>query len=164
MGRAARGVTVMKLAPDDEIISCEVVSADSRILLVGERGVGKLTCYDEFSTHHRATGGMRAIRITEKTGPLSVATSVFSGDEVELISMKGRTVRLQASDISVLGRNAGVVRLMNLAEDDAIAGLSLIHKNDLIRRDDVPLSRPESDQELQEDIPFETADNADSNE
>ena len=43
MGRDARGVRAMRLAPGDSIISCDVVSEETDILILSECGVGKRT-------------------------------------------------------------------------------------------------------------------------
>ena len=131
MGRSARGVKAMKLDEGDEIISCEVITGDSRILLVSTHGIGKITSYDEFSVHHRATGGQRAMRISERTGRLAVANTVFPGDEVALMTAGGNIIRLAVDTIPQLSRDAAGSYLIRPDEGDAVANVSLIHKDDL---------------------------------
>ena len=131
MGRSARGVKAMKLDEGDEIISCEVITGDSRILLVSTHGIGKITSYDEFSVHHRATGGQRAMRISERTGRLAVANTVFPGDEVALMTAGGNIIRLAVDSIPQLSRDAAGSYLIRPDEGDAVANVSLIHKDDL---------------------------------
>ena len=131
MGRSARGVKAMKLDEGDEIISCEVITGDSRILLVSTHGIGKITSYDEFSVHHRATGGQRAMRISQRTGRLAVANTVFPGDEVALMTAGGNIIRLAVDTIPQLSRDAAGSYLIRPDEGDAVANVSLIHKDDL---------------------------------
>ena len=64
MGRNARGVRAMSLSKGDSIISCDVVADESEILILSERGFGKRTDFGEFTAHHRATGGVRAMNVT----------------------------------------------------------------------------------------------------
>lgn len=133
MGRSARGVIAMKLKKDDVIISCEVITDDSKILLVSEHGIGKITSYDEFSVHHRATGGQRAMRINERTGKLAVANTVFKGDEVALMTAGGNIIRLAVDSIPQLSRTAAGAYLIRPEEGDTVANVSLIHKEDLVQ-------------------------------
>lgn len=131
MGRGARGVRGMKLDSDDKIISCEVIIENSQILLVSEHGIGKLTSYDEFSVHHRATSGQKAMNINERTGRLAVANTVFPGDEVALMTAGGNIIRLAVDKIPHLSRTAAGCYLIKPNEGDSVSNVSLIHKPDL---------------------------------
>ncbi|MBR4875320.1 MAG: DNA gyrase subunit A, partial [Clostridia bacterium] len=70
MGREAFGVRGIKLREGDFVIGADKQSAGTYLLTVTEKGYGKLTSVEEYTVHHRASGGMMAHNLTEKTGKL----------------------------------------------------------------------------------------------
>lgn len=126
MGRAARGVKAMKLAPDDRIIAAWTVAPDENLLLVSETGIGKRTKPEEFPIHHRGSGGVQAMHLGARTGRLAAAVGVASSDEVGLMTEKGRMIRLSASDIPLLSRTATGSIVLRLNDGDLLASVSVI--------------------------------------
>lgn len=126
MGRSARGVRGMKLAPDDIIISFDVVNEDKHSLIISERGVGKRTCYSDFTSHHRGGSGVKAMNLGAKTGRLVSSSGVSDSDEIIFISAKGRLIRVAASQIAVLSRTAMGSILVRLDEGDSVVGSSIV--------------------------------------
>ena len=126
MGRSARGVRGMKLAPDDIIISFDVVNEDKHSLIISERGVGKRTCYSDFTSHHRGGSGVKAMNLGAKTGRLVSSSGVSGSDEIIFISAKGRLIRVAASQIAVLSRTAMGSILVRLDEGDSVVGSSIV--------------------------------------
>ena len=61
MGRAARGVTGIKLAEGDKLTGMEVVTPDGFLLVVTEKGFGKRTELKQYRTQGRATKGVATI-------------------------------------------------------------------------------------------------------
>jgi len=127
MGRQAHGVRGIKLAPEDYVVGCEVVREGRQPLFVTKKGIGKRTEFSEFTPHHRGTSGVRAMQISDKTGPLIGSWGVSPEDEIILMTNHGRVVRLEARDISVLGRSATGYRMISLDEGDTVADVSVIH-------------------------------------
>ncbi|MDR3279614.1 MAG: DNA gyrase subunit A [Synergistaceae bacterium] len=126
LGRAAQGVRGIKLDEGDRVVGCDVIIQGRQLLLVSKHGIGKRTPYDEFTQHHRATGGVRAMRLNDRTGELIGASGVSEDDEIMLISGHGRVVRMMASEISSLSRSATGYTIVKLDDGDSVADISII--------------------------------------
>jgi DNA gyrase subunit A len=125
MGRTATGVIGIKLDADDEVVSCDVVSDDSReLLVVTEFGYGKRTKLSTFPRKGRGGKGVIAAKLTRPRGHIVGACVVSPDDEVFLISDDGVVIRMRVETISRQGRPATGVRVMNLAEGASVSAVA----------------------------------------
>ena len=127
MGRTAMGVRGMKLGKGDVVISAETVPNawnSATLMVISEHGYGKRTDIDEYKIQNRGGSGIKTANVTAKTGQL-ISAKVFETDEAEVvaISKKSQVIRVDAKEISVLGRQTQGVRVMKLREGDSIASL-----------------------------------------
>jgi len=127
MGRQARGVRGIKLEDGDTVVGCDIVREGRQSLLVTKKGIGKRTEFSDFTPHHRGTSGVRALQVSDKTGPVIGSWGVSSEDEIIVMTNHGRVVRIEAGDISILGRSATGYRVIRLDEGDTVADVSIIH-------------------------------------
>ncbi|MDA8425758.1 MAG: DNA topoisomerase (ATP-hydrolyzing) subunit A [Treponema sp.] len=123
MGRASRGVTGIKLEDDDELTAMLRVSAKERMLVLSEYGFGKRVEFDNFSTHGRATRGQIIYTPEERTGELVGAITVSDEDSVVVITSQGKTLKIAAASVSVQGKGAKGVRILNIDRPDFVVGL-----------------------------------------
>ncbi len=132
MGRPAAGVISIRLQQGDKLTSMEVIEPDSSVLIVTDRGYGKRTDVDEYPVKGRATGGVLTISKSslDEIGEIAAAKVVKDEDEVMLISANGMVLRLRVKDISKMGRATRGVRMMNLDNDDFVAGLAVLSRED----------------------------------
>ena len=130
MGRQARGVRGIRLMGGDLVVGCDIVKPGHQVLLVRERGVGKRTCYDEFMPHHRASGGCRAMKISPKTGKIVGSWGLMPDDQIIVMTNRGRVIRLDVDEISILGRTATGYRVIKVAEGDEVADISVIRTSE----------------------------------
>ena len=123
MGRTASGVRAITLKGDDEIISMLVVRPTHKhILIVSENGFGKRTAMSLFKTQKRGGSGLKAAKISAKTGKLVSALSMGEGqDELIAVSQKGQVIRMPIKKISILGRATQGVKVMRLSAGDKVA-------------------------------------------
>ncbi|GAB1427040.1 hypothetical protein MASR2M17_04660 [Aminivibrio sp.] len=126
MGRTARGVRAIRLAPGDEVISCEVVSPDRLAMVMSEKGVAKRTRFDEFTLRHRGGSGVKAMNIGKRTGRLIGSWAIAEDDEIIAITARGRMIRLAASEIPQLSRTAAGSIAVRLDEGDLVADGSIV--------------------------------------
>ncbi|MDQ5913125.1 MAG: gyrase subunit [Patescibacteria group bacterium] len=132
MGRTARGVRGMRLRPGDVVVGMDVVEEESNIFVISEKGYGKRTKISQFSPHKRGGVGIRSAVVNSKTGNLiSVKSLTDETPEVIIISNNGQTIRLGLKDIPSLGRTTQGVRIMRLAENDSVASIALVSKEQL---------------------------------
>ncbi len=128
MGRNAAGIIGMRLSGEDEIIDLDVVKKDSSLFVLTEKGFGKRVEYKNFANKGRGGKGMAFVKINEKNGFAKGVKSVFDSDEVIIASKSGMTIRLTAGDISLQGRSAAGVKLLDLSGDDMISDFAVINE------------------------------------
>ena len=131
MGRGAGGVLGMRLRRGDEIIGMQLIAQGKDLLLVSEYGYGKRTPVSEFKVQNRGGYGIICYKPTEKTGNLVGAKLVNDDREILLITTEGTLIRIEVSGISVIGRMASGVRLMNVERenDSRIASIAKVREN-----------------------------------
>jgi DNA gyrase subunit A len=131
MGRTARGVRGMRLGPDHRLISLVAVEDEQlAVLTATENGFGKRTPVTDFTRHGRGTQGMIAIQTTARNGRVVAARLVASDDEIMLITTGGVLIRTHVNEIREMGRATQGVRLINLGEEERLAGLEKIVEKD----------------------------------
>lgn len=130
MGRAARGVRGVRLRPNDSVVGMDVVCAEEQMLLViSQKGYGKITKALHFPSHKRGGVGIKAAVVTAKTGPIiTVQTLEDDANEALLISKNGQTIRVALKDIPTLGRTTQGVRVMRLADGDAVSSIGIMQE------------------------------------
>ncbi len=74
-----------------------------------------------YRTQRRGGKGLRDMKTTERNGPVVGIVSVRDDDELFMITARGKIQRVAAREISVIGRNTQGVRIMSLDEDDTLA-------------------------------------------
>ena len=130
MGRSARGVRGIRLRPGDKVVGVDVVDPSNdkaKLLIMGERGYGKITKASNFPVHKRGGIGIKAAVVTAKTGNIMTVRSLDDDTkEIIVISASGQTIRLAISSISVLGRATQGVRIMSLGAGDLVASVGLV--------------------------------------
>lgn len=129
-GRSSMGVRGMNLADGDEVVAMQLDSQGYYLLVVSENGMGKRTCISEFTCQNRGGKGVKCYKITEKTGNVVGAKAVNEENEIMIITTEGIIIRLQCSDISILGRITSGVKLMNLQEGITVASVAKVREKE----------------------------------
>jgi DNA gyrase subunit A len=125
MGRTATGVIGIRLDPDDEVVSCDVIRGDDEeVLIITEYGFGKRTKLAQFPRKGRGGKGVIAAKLTRPRGPIVGACVVRSEDEIFLISNGGVVIRMAVQTISRQGRPATGVRVMNLSQGTQVSAVA----------------------------------------
>ena len=127
VGRVSQGVMGMRLNEDDCIVGMEVIQNEKDYLLaITENGFGKRTELEEYRHQTRAGKGVLTYKITEKTGDLVGVKIVKETDDVMLITDSGVIIRLNVSEISVLGRSTQGVTLMRTGDGGKVVTLAKV--------------------------------------
>jgi DNA gyrase subunit A len=132
MGRTASGVRGITLKDEsDEVIGMVSVNdMESEILVVAENGYGKRSSIEEYRITNRGGKGVKTLNITEKTGKLISINSVTDADDLMIINKSGLTIRMAVEDLRVMGRATQGVKLINIKENDSIAAVTKVMKDD----------------------------------
>ena len=126
MGRTARGVRGIRLAPGQKVISLIIVESNNTVLTSTQNGFGKRSPMEEYVTKARGGVGVISIQTTERNGKVVAAVAVDNDDEIMLISDQGTLIRTPVSDVSVMGRNTQGVRLVTLGENENLVSIERI--------------------------------------
>ena len=129
MGRGASGVKGMELDGDEDaaIDMLCLPSEEENLLVVTEHGYGKRSSLKDYrATLHRGGKGVKAMQITEKTGPLVAVTNVTEEHDLMIINRSGITIRMKVADLRVLGRATQGVKLIDLRGKDYIASITKV--------------------------------------
>lgn len=133
MGRAARGVRGVKLRPNDTVVGMDVVTdpKNQKLIVISTKGYGKLTNVTNFPPHKRGGVGVKVAAITSKTGPIAaVHTLDPEAKEIIMMSTGGQAIRVGVKDIPTLGRATQGVRIMKLSDNDSVASIGIIPKEE----------------------------------
>jgi DNA gyrase subunit A len=76
-----------------------------------------------YRTQRRGGKGLRDIKTTERNGSVIGVTGVTDDDELLMMTARGKIQRIAAGEISVIGRNTQGVRIMSLDDDDSLAAI-----------------------------------------
>ena len=123
MGRVSQGVIGMKLDENDYVIGMESIITNSNrtLLAITENGFGKRTELDEYKVQTRGGKGVMTYKVTPKTGEIVGIRIVEETDDVMLITDTGVIIRLNVSNISILGRVTQGVTLMRTNEGKVVS-------------------------------------------
>ncbi|UUC44402.1 DNA gyrase subunit A [Flavobacterium cerinum] len=132
MGRSASGVRGITLADEkDEVIGMVSVNdMESEILVVSENGYGKRSSLEDYRITNRGGKGVKTLNITDKTGNLVSINSVTDADDLMIINKSGLTIRMEVSDLRVMGRATQGVRLINIKGNDSIAAVTKVMREE----------------------------------
>lgn len=157
LGRTATGVRGINLDEDDYVIGmvCYEPEAEDAaahtLLVIGEKGLGKRTDFEEYRKTSRGSKGVRTMNITDKTGKLVALKNVTEENDLLIITQSGLIIRMAVADIKQAGRNTQGVKLINIRDNDSIASVSVVAKSD---EEELP-----AEGETSPDAPAETENN-----
>ena len=135
--RFSQGVKGIRLRNGDYVISMTIATAQdqlengnpnsSTILAISENGYGKRSPISSYSVTRRGSMGVITLKTNERNGYLASLMLVKDDDDLMIITQRGMIIRQRISEISVVGRNTLGVRLINLAPNDVVRDISLVH-------------------------------------
>ena len=154
MGRSAAGVRGVRLGEGDKVVEAAAIpdAAVSKLLVVMENGLGKMTPVEQYRFQGRGGSGVKAAQLSAKTGDIVGGCVLMEGAEGDLIciSKKGQAIRMKLSDIPSLGRATQGVIIMRMGTTDKVASMSVI-----IEEEEEEIEEGEAEQQslLKEEVP-----------
>lgn len=123
IGRAAYGVTGIKLNTNDEVVSLEVLKPGFSILTITKKGYGKRSKIEDYRLTARAGKGVINIKISPKNGEVIKSQCVKDNDNIIVTTTKGIVIRTSVKNIRIMGRATQGVRIIRLQERDSVGDL-----------------------------------------
>jgi DNA gyrase subunit A len=102
--------------------------ANPDLLVIMENGLGKKTQVSQFPLQGRGGQGVKVAKVTDRTGPVIVASVIpAKSPEVIITSKKGQIVKLPINQIPKLSRDTQGVILMRFSHaKDGVASATCI--------------------------------------
>ncbi|MCM3597232.1 DNA gyrase subunit A [Metabacillus idriensis] len=148
MGRTATGVKGITLDSDDEVVGMEILEEDVDVLVVTRNGFGKRTPAAEYRIQSRGGKGIKTCNVTEKNGTVISVKPSTGEEDLMLITASGVLIRMAIDSISTTGRNTQGVKLIKLGDEEHVATVAVVEKEELEPEDAELL---ENEEGLQED-------------
>ncbi|MEF9916963.1 MAG: DNA gyrase subunit A [Lachnospiraceae bacterium] len=127
-GRTSMGVRGMNLGDRDEVVGMQMNTQGDYLLIVSEKGMGKRTSMDEFTSQNRGGKGVKCYKITEKTGNVIGVKAVNEENDIMIINTEGIIIRMECASISLLGRVTSGVKLINLHDKTTVASIAKVRE------------------------------------
>jgi DNA gyrase subunit A len=105
-----------------------VVQEGVTILTITERGFGKRTPLEEYRLQGRAGKGIIDIKTGGRNGNVVGMLQVRDGDDLLVVTTKGKIIRMRVADISSQGRNTWGVRIIDLEPDDRVGSIARVEE------------------------------------
>ena len=135
-GRSSMGVKGISLNKGDSVIGMQLDTQGRCLLFASANGLGKRTEMEEFTPQNRGGKGIRCYKITDKTGDLIGVKAVNDEDEIMMITTEGIIIRMEVSDISVIGRSTSGVKLVNMEDGITVASVAKVKEEDLMDQEE----------------------------
>lgn len=154
MGRTATGVKGITLRNGDEVVSMEILPEGSEILTVTSKGFGKRTPEEEYRIQNRGGKGILTCKLNDRNGFVSAVKPVYGDEDIMIITESGVLIRMGSETISQTGRNTQGVKLIRLGEEDTVATVALVEKEDIEEEleEEIDEAVEEKEEQLTEEI------------
>jgi len=114
-----------KITIDHKIIY-EMSNQEEFLLAITENGFGKRTSAFEYRITNRGGKGVININTSSRNGCVVSTFVVSDEDDIMLITKSGKLIRCKVKHISVFGRNAQGVKIIDASKDDKIVSVAKI--------------------------------------
>jgi DNA gyrase subunit A len=115
-------------APELDVVEPDVTEESDEA--DADEGDGEHSSSRSYRTQRRGGKGIRDIKTTDRNGPVIGIARIQTGDELLMMTARGKIQRIPADDISVIGRNTQGVRFMSLDEGDTLVAVKRVAKED----------------------------------
>ncbi|MDQ0158395.1 DNA gyrase subunit A [Alkalibacillus salilacus] len=130
MGRTASGVKGISLREDDAVISMDILEPGSEVLTVTSKGYGKRTPEEEYRMQNRGGKGILTCKLNPRNGHVVAVKPVTGEEDLMIMTIDGVLIRMSSESISTTGRNTQGVKLIRLGDEEEVATVARVEKED----------------------------------
>ncbi len=136
----------------------EMAEREQFILTVCANGYGKRSSGYEYRRTGRGGQGITNIDNLARNGDVVASFPAKDGQQIMLVTDQAKLIRMEVSDMRVIGRNTGGVRLFNVADNEHVVSVALIDadEEDGTPSDVLIPDEPAQDQTPQDQTPQES--------
>ncbi len=126
IGRVGRGVIGIRLNAGDSLVGLEVLTGKGSILTITENGFGKKTEIADYRTGSRGNKGIFTIKTSERNGNVVGILQLSGDEEVMLLTLKGKLIRLNLDKLRTLRRVTQGVKLVQVEPGEHVVAIAKI--------------------------------------
>ena len=126
MGRTASGVIGIDLDDGVEAVGITAEYEGELVLVVTDKGYGKMTPYSEYRITKRGAKGVSTLKSTDKVGKIVAVRSVSSEDDLMVITNYGIVIRTHLSEVRQSSRNTQGVKILNLEGRQKVSSIAIV--------------------------------------
>lgn len=134
MGRISSGVKGINV-DGSEVVGMTTDKEGKYILVVTERGYGKMSPLEEYRLSNRGGKGVKTIHTTERNGKIVALRAVNGDEDLLIITDDGIMIRLPMEQVTTAGRATQGVRLIKVNENNKVSSVEVVEK--AVEQDDV---------------------------
>jgi len=123
-GRNSSGVRGIRLKEGDEIKGATTVEQNKSLFTITSRGFGKRTILSKYRKTRRGGKGIINIHLIPRKGEVVGVKKVDEKDEILLITRKGKSIRISAKNVPLIGRNTAGSRIIKIDKHDEVIALA----------------------------------------
>ena len=128
MGRSASGVKGINV-DGSKVIGMTTNREGQLIMVVTEKGYGKMSPIDEYRVSNRGGKGVKTINVTERNGQIVAIRAVEGNEDLLIITDDGIVIRLPMEQVKTAGRATQGVRLIKV-HDSKVSSVEVVAKNE----------------------------------
>ena len=126
MGRTASGVIGIDLNEGAEAVGITAEYEGELVLVVTDKGFGKMTNYSEYRITKRGAKGVSTLKSTDKVGKIVAVRSVSSDDDLMVITNYGIVIRTHLNEVRQSSRNTQGVKILNLEGRQKVSSIAIV--------------------------------------
>ena len=128
MGRTATGVRGINV-DGSHVIGMTTNREGQLIMVVTEKGYGKMSPIDEYRVSNRGGKGVKTINVTERNGKIVAIRAVAGNEDLLIITDDGIVIRLPIEQVKTAGRATQGVRLIKV-HDSKVSSVEVVDKTE----------------------------------
>ena len=126
MGRTASGVIGINLPEGAEAVGVTVAYEGDLVLVVTDKGYGKMTHFSEYRVTQRGAKGVSTLKSTDKIGRIVAIRTVNSDDDLMVITNYGIVIRTHLTEVRQSSRNTQGVKILNLEGRQKVSSIAVV--------------------------------------
>lgn len=152
LSRVARGVRAIRLRGDDEVISMARIQDGDTVMTVTTKGQGRRTLIDEYRLQARGGYGKINYKTNDIKGYVAGVKVVNEDEDLIMIADDGIIIRIKVSDVNIMSRYAGGVRVMRLLEGSELVTFAVAEHDEEEQTEEVDKTIEENADENVEEL------------
>lgn len=157
LSRTARGVRAIQLREGDEVVGLARLRDHATVMTVTEKGQGRRTKVEDYPIQRRGGFGRTNYKVNEKRGMVAGIKVVDETDDLIMISDDGIIIRIRVSDVGIMSRYAGGVKVMKVAPGSKIVSIARAEYDENAQVSEVETETEEESPEALEQMQQEEA-------